>query len=85
MFNLRDWGADVWERSSRPIRVLFGAELRLDNVIIVVAGLILFIGLSQFVDKTRLGKAIRAVSMNEDAAKLMGVNLNASRITPLPA
>jgi branched-chain amino acid transport system permease protein len=54
----------------------FGAELRLDNVIIVVAGLILFIGLSQFVDKTRLGKAIRAVSMNEDAAKLMGVNLN---------
>jgi len=54
----------------------FGAELRLDNVIIVVAGLILFIGLSKFVDKTRLGKAIRAVSMNEDAAKLMGVNLN---------
>ena len=54
----------------------FGAELRLDNVIIVVAGLVLFIGLSQFVDKTRLGKAIRAVSMNEDAAKLMGVNLN---------
>ena len=54
----------------------FGAELRIDNVIIVVSGLILFIGLSQFVDKTRLGKAIRAVSMNEDAAKLMGVNLN---------
>ena len=22
MFNLRDWGADIWERSSRPIRVL---------------------------------------------------------------
>jgi len=54
----------------------FGAELRLDNVIIVVAGLILFISLSQFVQRTRLGKAIRAVSMNEDAAKLMGVNLN---------
>ena len=54
----------------------FGAELRIDNVIIVVSGLILFIGLSQFVDKTRLGKAIRAVSMNEDSAKLMGVNLN---------
>jgi branched-chain amino acid transport system permease protein len=54
----------------------FGAELRVDNVIIVVAGLILFISLSQFVQRTRLGKAIRAVSMNEDAAKLMGVNLN---------
>jgi branched-chain amino acid transport system permease protein len=54
----------------------FGAELRIDNVIIVVAGLMLFISLSQFVQRTRLGKAIRAVSMNEDAAKLMGVNLN---------
>ena len=54
----------------------FGAELRVDNVIIVVAGLILFISLSQFVQRTRLGKAISAVSMNEDAAKLMGVNLN---------
>jgi branched-chain amino acid transport system permease protein len=55
---------------------VFGAELRIDNVIIVVAGLMLFISLSQFVQRTRLGKAIRAVSMNEDAAKLMGVNLN---------
>ncbi len=54
----------------------FGAELRIDNVIIVVAGLMLFISLSQFVQRTRLGKAIRAVSLNEGAAKLMGVNMN---------
>ena len=60
----------------KTLGIFFGAELRLDNVIIVVAGLILFISLSQFVQRTRLGKAIRAVSMNEDAAKLMGVNLN---------
>ena len=64
----------VMEKKS--LGTFFGAELRLDNVIIVVAGLILFISLSQFVQRTRLGKAIRAVSMNEDAAKLMGVNLN---------
>ena len=54
----------------------FGLELRLDNVIIAVSGLVLFICLSQFVKRTRLGKAIRAVSMNEDASRLMGVNLN---------
>ena len=54
----------------------FGADLRLDNMIIIFAGLILYITLNQFVQRTRLGKAIRAVSMNEDAAKLMGVNLN---------
>ena len=55
---------------------VFGADLRLDNMIIIFAGLILYITLNQFVQRTRLGKAIRAVSMNEDAAKLMGVNLN---------
>jgi len=64
----------VMEKQS--LGTFFGAELRLDNTIIIVAGLMLFISLSQFVQRTRLGKAIRAVSMNEDAAKLMGVNLN---------
>ena len=54
----------------------FGLELRLDNVIIVLSGLALFMALSLFVKRTRLGKAIRAVSMNEDASRLMGVNLN---------
>ena len=64
----------VMEKKS--LGTFFGADLPIDNVIIVISGLILFIGLSQFVQRTRLGKAIRAVSMNEDAAKLMGVNLN---------
>ena len=60
----------------KSLGTFFGADLRLDNVIIIFAGLILYIILNQFVQRTRLGKAIRAVSMNEDAAKLMGVNLN---------
>jgi branched-chain amino acid transport system permease protein len=60
----------------KSLGTVFGADLRLDNMIIIFAGLILYITLNQFVQRTRLGKAIRAVSMNEDAAKLMGVNLN---------
>lgn len=60
----------------KSLGTFFGADLRLDNIIIIFAGLILYIILNQFVQRTRLGKAIRAVSMNEDAAKLMGVNLN---------
>ncbi len=60
----------------KSLGTFFGADLRLDNMIIIFAGLILYITLNQFVQRTRLGKAIRAVSMNEDAAKLMGVNLN---------
>lgn len=65
----------VMEKKS--LTTIFGGDVRLDNTIVIVAGLLLFIILQQFVQRTRLGKAIRAVSMNEDAAKLMGVNLNA--------
>jgi branched-chain amino acid transport system permease protein len=64
----------VMEKTS--LATVFGGDIRVDNTIVVVAGLILYIILQQFVQRTRLGKAIRAVSMNEDAAKLMGVNLN---------
>jgi len=60
----------------KVLATFLGADLRLDNVIIVVAGFLLFIALSQFVKRTRLGKGIRAVSMNEDASRLMGVNMN---------
>ena len=61
----------------KSLATIFGGDVRLDNTIVIIAGLVLFIILQQFVQRTRLGKAIRAVSMNEDAAKLMGVNLNA--------
>jgi branched-chain amino acid transport system permease protein len=60
----------------KVLATFLGADLRIDNVIIVVAGFLLFIALSQFVKSTRLGKGIRAVSMNEDASRLMGVNMN---------
>ena len=43
----------VMEKQS--LGTFFGAELRLDNTIIIVAGLMLFISLSQFVQRTRLG------------------------------
>lgn len=64
----------VLEKSS--LATVFGGDIRIDNTIVIGSGLFLYIVLQQFVKKTRLGKAIRAVSMNEDAAKLMGVNLN---------
>lgn len=42
----------------------------------VGVSLILMIGLMFFVQKTKIGKSMRAVSENMDAAKLMGVNVN---------
>ncbi len=55
---------------------VWGANIRLDNVLTIVAAGIIFVLLERFIKLSRMGKAIRAVSMNEDAAKLMGVNLN---------
>ena len=53
-----------------------GANFRVDTVLVLVAAIVMFLLLDRFVNKTRVGIAIRAVSMNEDAAKLMGINLN---------
>lgn len=54
----------------------FDAGIRLDNTIIVIAAFILFLSLISFINKTRMGKAIRAVSMNPSAARLMGINID---------
>ena len=55
---------------------VWGANLRLDTIITIFAAALIYFLLERFVKLSRMGKAIRAVSMNEDAAKLMGVNLN---------
>jgi branched-chain amino acid transport system permease protein len=53
-----------------------GANIRVDQLMVVIVAPIMFFVLQWFVNSTRLGKGIRAVSMNEETAKLMGINLN---------
>ena len=55
---------------------VWGANIRLDTVVTIFAAALIYFLLERFGQLSRMGKAIRAVSMNEDAAKLMGVNLN---------
>jgi branched-chain amino acid transport system permease protein len=55
---------------------IFGAEIRLISVIIFVVAICLMIGLQQFVGRTRLGRAMRATAQDQQAAQLMGVDLN---------
>jgi len=55
---------------------VWGANIRLDTVITIIAAAVIYFILERFIKLSRMGKAIRAVSQNEDAAKLMGVNLN---------
>lgn len=46
------------------------------QVIILVTSLVLMLGLQFIVKKTKMGKAMRAVSVDSDAAQLMGINVN---------
>ncbi len=53
-----------------------GAVLTLVQVIIIIGAFILMAGLYFFVHHTRLGTAIRASAIDQDAARLMGINVN---------
>ncbi len=48
--------------------------LRLDNVLMIVAGVLLVVGLSLVLRRTRLGLAIRAVAQDEETARTMGID-----------
>jgi branched-chain amino acid transport system permease protein len=55
---------------------LFGAGFSNKRVLVIVAaGIMLFI-LDRFVRHTRLGRGIRAVAQDPEAASMMGVNIN---------
>jgi branched-chain amino acid transport system permease protein len=51
-------------------------SIHYSRVLIIVVTLLLMLGLAYFVTRTRLGRAMRAVSMDLDAAQMMGVNVN---------
>lgn len=57
---------------------LFNGSVILDtkNIYIFVITVILMIALQFVVKKTKIGKAMRAVSLDKDAAELMGINVN---------
>jgi len=54
----------------------FGAEIRTDQVFVIVGALVMMVLLDQFVNRTRLGRGIRAVAQDSETATLMGVNID---------
>ena len=46
------------------------------EIIVLVSSLILMIGLTFIVQKTKIGKAMRATAQDKDTASLMGININ---------
>lgn len=63
-----------------PTLVLFDGQLTIKGITIVTiaACIIIMCGLSLFVNKTKPGHAMKAVSEDRDAAQLMGVNVNST-------
>jgi len=53
-----------------------GAVINEVQIAIVIVAIIVMLGLMLLVHRTRLGRAMRAVSENQTAASLMGVNIN---------
>lgn len=56
--------------------MLGSINISMQQVIIVGITIILMVLLQFIVKKTRIGKAMRAVSLDSDAAELMGINVN---------
>lgn len=48
--------------------------LRVDNMMLLIAGLVMIVGIHLLINRTKLGLAIRAVAQDEDTAKTMGIN-----------
>lgn len=48
------------------------------QLLILVVSLVLMVALQLIVKKTKMGKAMRAVSVDSDAAELMGINVNST-------
>ncbi len=62
-----------------PIPLAFGettVNVRVTSIIIIVAAVLMLVAMNYFVNGTKLGKGIRAVSQDMSTASLMGINVN---------
>jgi branched-chain amino acid transport system permease protein len=55
---------------------LFGTSVRIDYVIVIVGALLMMISLALFVNRTKLGRGVRAVAQDAETARILGVNVD---------
>ena len=46
------------------------------QILVLVLGVVLMVGLRMLVNRTRLGRQMRAVAVNREAAEMLGINVN---------
>ena len=77
----------IWKAAARsypPVVTgavkIFGGKLTVSYVslLTIAACVVIMIGLTTFVNKSKMGKAMRACSEDKAAAQLMGINVNAT-------
>ena len=72
-------GAKVIRPTNRPQDLRIGkVPVGLTSIITLVVTVLSMLVLTFLVQKTKLGKAMRAVSEDMDAARLMGINVNST-------
>ncbi|MGM0432882.1 MAG: branched-chain amino acid ABC transporter permease [Spirochaetota bacterium] len=83
-FILSNLAAFIWGTKSRKFPYPFnntsfdigGVSITPHQILILVVTVVLMSALKIYIDKTRMGKAMRATSLDQDVAALMGVNVN---------
>ncbi len=83
-FILSNLAAYIWGTKSRKFDYPFdntsyiigGVAITPHQILILVVSMVLMIGLKLYIDKTRMGKAMRATSLDQEVAALMGIDVN---------
>jgi branched-chain amino acid transport system permease protein len=80
-FILSNMAAWMWGTRSRKLDYPFdntpivvgGVAITPHQILILIVVVVMMVSLKLFVDKSRIGKAMRATSLDQDTAKLMGI------------
>lgn len=60
---------------------IFGYKVPLVQPVVFFAAILLMVALDVFVERTKMGKAMRSVSEDKDVARLMGINIDKVIVT----